>query len=93
MVDVSGGTADVDGAERGAGDDGEAAVPGFGFEDVDGVEVLVDFAALHEGDGVEAFAEEWVEAEEFALVAALEEPELIAEQLVFAVGAEAEGAS
>src|SRR6201999_1320486 len=93
MVVVTRGSADVDGADGGAGDDGEAAVPGFGDEGVGGVEVVVDFAAFHEADDVEAFADEWVELEETALVAALEEPELIAEEFVFAIGAEMKWAS
>jgi hypothetical protein len=93
MVVVAGGSADVDGSDCGAGDDGEAAIPGQGDEGASGVEVLVDFAAFHEGYGVEAFSEEWVELEEPALVAALEEIVLIAEELVFAVGAETEGAA
>jgi hypothetical protein len=81
------------GADCGAGDDGGAGIPGFGEESVGGVEVVLDFAAFHEAHDVEAFAEEWVELEEPALVAALEEPELVAEELVFAVGAEMEWAA
>jgi hypothetical protein len=93
MVVVAGSSADIDGSDCGAGDDGEAAIPGLGDEGVRGVEVLVDFAALHEADDVETFSEEWVELEELALVAGLEEIVLIAEELVFAVGAETEGAA
>lgn len=93
MVVVACGAADVDGADGGAGDDGDAPIPGFGEEGVGGVEVVVDFAAFHEADDVEAFADEWIELEEPALVASLEEPVLVAEKLVFAVGAEMEWAA
>jgi hypothetical protein len=93
MVIIACCSADVDGTDCGAGDDGEAAIPRLGDEGVGGVEVFVDFAAFHEADDVEAFSEEWVELEELALVASLEEIVLIAEELVFAVGAEMKGAA
>jgi hypothetical protein len=73
MVVIACCSADVDGTDCGAGDDGEAAIPRLGDEGVGGVEVFVDFAAFHEADDVEAFSEEWVELEELALVASLEE--------------------